>query len=100
MLNWLKSVLTGVPAVNFEDLIENGATIIDVRTPQEYKGGHVSKSKNIPLQVISGKATQIKKLPQPIITVCASGMRSGQAANILKSAGIEAYNGGSWIKFR
>ena len=37
---------------------------------------------------------------KPIITVCQSGARSGMAKGILKSAGIEVYNGGSWFGLR
>ena len=41
---------------------------------------------------------KIKKLNKPVITCCASGMRSASAASILKQHGIEAINGGSWTK--
>jgi phage shock protein E len=83
------------------DLIEKmseGAIIVDVRSPGEYAGGHVKGSKNIPLDKISGKMETIKKWNKPVITCCASGMRSGSAASILKQNGVEAYNGGSWQK--
>jgi phage shock protein E len=36
-------------------------TIIDVRSPQEYKSGHAEKSVNIPLQEISKRLEEIKK---------------------------------------
>jgi phage shock protein E len=83
------------------DLIEKmseGAIIVDVRSPGEYAGGHVKGSKNIPLDKISGKMETIKKWNKPVITCCASGMRSGSAASILKQNGVEAYNGWSWQK--
>jgi phage shock protein E len=35
-----------------------------------------------------------------VITCCASGMRSGSATAILKQAGVEAYNGGSWMSLQ
>jgi len=78
------------------DMISRGGIIIDVRSQAEFKGGNVPGSKNIPLDTISGKANNIKKLNKPVIVCCASGMRSGQAASILKSKGIEVINGGSW----
>ena len=78
------------------DMLTNGGIIIDVRTPQEFKGGHVKGSKNIPLNTISGKVNDIKKLNKPVVLCCASGMRSAQATTILKNAGIEAINGGGW----
>ena len=79
-----------------DDFMSRGAVIIDVRTQGEYINGAIKGSKNIPLQVINTKVNQIKKLNKPVITCCASGMRSGSAASILKHHGIEAMNGGGW----
>ena len=75
----------------------NNATIVDVRTPGEYMGGHVAGSINIPLQEIQDRLEEVKALPQPIILCCASGNRSGQATSFLKSHGVECSNGGSWL---
>ena len=72
-------------------------TIIDVRTTDEFLGGHVAGSINIPLHEIHLKTKQIKDLQQPILLCCASGIRSGQAATFLKSQGIECENRGSWL---
>lgn len=88
--------LFGGKAANYKDLVTNGAVIIDVRTPGEFKAGHISGSKNYPLDSIRNKTAELKKLNKPVITVCRSGARSGMAKGILKSAGIEAYNGGPW----
>lgn len=72
-------------------------TIIDVRTPAEFMGGHVAGSINIPLQEVVQKLEEIKAMKQPIILCCASGGRSGQATHFLKSQGINCENGGSWL---
>lgn len=72
-------------------------TIVDVRTPAEFMGGHVAGSINIPLQEIPERLTEFKNLAQPIILCCASGNRSGQATAYLKANGIECTNGGSWL---
>jgi rhodanese-related sulfurtransferase len=72
-------------------------TIIDVRTRAEFAGGHVAGSINIPLQEIIGHIEEIKAMAQPIIFCCASGNRSGQAAQYFKSIGVECENGGSWL---
>lgn len=73
------------------------AIIVDVRTPQEFKQGGIKGSKNMPLQNINNYLVELKNTNRPVITCCASGMRSGSAASILKRNGIEAVNGGSWV---
>ena len=75
----------------------NQPTVVDVRTPGEYMGGHVAGSINIPLSEVPTRLEDFKKLPQPIVLCCASGNRSGQATSFLKSNGIECSNGGSWL---
>lgn len=84
------------PKVDFKELVNNGAVIIDVRSPGEFSGGHIKISKNIPLEKVASQAEQLKKAGKPVITVCRSGMRSGMAASTLKAKGIEVYNGGPW----
>ncbi len=96
MIGILKKLLGG-SSVNYAELVENGAQIIDVRSPQEFAGGHVRGSKNIPLNALQGQLSKIKK-DKPVITCCASGMRSASAKGILKSNGFtEVYNGGGWM---
>jgi phage shock protein E len=90
----------GGKSENIKDFIEKGAVIIDVRTPGEFQGGHIKGSKNIPLNTIGNQIESIKKLNKPVITCCASGMRSAQATSILKSNGIEAMNGGGWSSLK
>ena len=75
----------------------NKITIIDVRTRDEFRGGHVVGSINIPLQEIQSRIDEIKKLEQPILVCCASGGRSGQAAAYLQSLGLDCENAGSWL---
>ena len=72
-------------------------TIIDVRTPAEFMGGHVAGSINIPLQELQTRIEEVKALPQPFTLCCASGNRSGQATAFLRSLGINCENGGSWL---
>lgn len=82
---------------NIEELIKTGkATIVDVRTPAEFMGGHVGGSINIPLQEIPTRLAEFKKM-ENIVLCCASGNRSGQATAYLKQNGIECENGGSWL---
>ncbi len=90
--------LFGNQGEEVSNFLQRGAVVIDVRTPQEYKGGHVNGAINIPLDSIRNRMNEIKNMNKPIITCCASGARSGSAAAEMKSNGIEAMNGGSWMK--
>ncbi|MCC6138311.1 MAG: rhodanese-like domain-containing protein [Bdellovibrionaceae bacterium] len=77
-------------------LMSRGATIIDVRTPEEFRSGSHPSSINIPLQEIEN---QIKKIDptKPVVLCCASGMRSQQAMSILKKNGFaNVVNAGPW----
>jgi rhodanese-related sulfurtransferase len=88
------------PGTDFKALVATGAIIIDVRSPHEFDRGHIKGSKNIPVNIIQREVNSLKKLNKPVITVCQSGARSGMAKSVLKSAGIEVYNGGSWNGLR
>ena len=72
-------------------------TIIDVRTHQEFTGGNVAGSINIPLQELEQRLEEIKNLPHPIVLCCASGVRSSHAALVLNREGVDCENGGSWM---
>lgn len=96
MLSFLKKLFSSAPPVNYAELLANGAVIVDVRTKAEYQGGHIKGSINIPLQSLQTGMGKLKK-DKPVITCCASGMRSASAKSILQSAGFtQVYNGGGW----
>ena len=100
MLSNLKQLFGLEPKVNFSDLMKEGAQIIDVRSPGEFNSGHIKGSINIPLQNIQNNLSKIKR-DKPVITCCASGMRSGSAKSILKSNGYKhVHNGGGWSSLR
>ena len=92
----LFSFLFGNKANKIKEFTDKGAIILDVRSKAEYDSGAIPSSKHIPLQQIQSKVADIKKWNKPVITCCASGMRSGSAAAILRSNGIEVMNGGGW----
>ena len=80
-----------------EDIIQSGeATIVDVRTPAEFMGGHVKNSVNIPLQEIPEKLEELRTMKN-LVLCCASGNRSGQAAAYLKQHQVACENAGSWL---
>jgi rhodanese-related sulfurtransferase len=97
MLSAIKSLFGLGPKVNYKELIQRGAVIIDVRSKGEFASGHIKGAKNIPLDVLGNNLNGLDK-SKPVITCCASGMRSGAAKGMLKSKGFnEVHNGGAWV---
>lgn len=97
MINTIKNILGLGPQADYKKLIANGAQIIDVRTRGEFSSGHVKGSVNIPLNELSSHLKKLKK-DKPVITCCASGMRSASAKSTLLSHGFsEVHNGGGWM---
>ena len=85
---------------NVDTLLEEGGVIVDVRSKAEYAGGHLKNSINIPLDSLEGNLGRLKK-SVPVITCCASGMRSASAKRILKANGFdEVVNGGGWVSLK
>ncbi|EGR2758523.1 rhodanese-like domain-containing protein [Vibrio parahaemolyticus] len=68
-------------------LIEQGAMIVDVRTPQEFSEGHLDNAVNFPLSELDKHFKDVKK-DQLIVLYCRSGNRSGQAYQYLQSQGF------------
>ena len=100
MIEKIKKLLGIGPKADLGSVIAKGGIIIDVRTPGEYAGGHVKGSVNIPLASLQSQMSKLKK-DKPLITCCASGMRSGSAKSMLLSNGFaEVYNGGSWYNLK
>ncbi len=83
--------------VNYKELIKQGAVILDVRSKEEFEGGHVKGALNIPLGTLPSNFKQIGDKDTYIITCCMSGGRSTMAKDILHKAGYcNVYNGGGW----
>lgn len=97
MIQLIKKLFNMGPEVNYRQLVQDGAIVLDVRTPGEYATGHIRGSVNIPVQDLQVADLSRLKKGKPIITCCASGMRSASAKSILLSKGFaEVYNGGGW----
>jgi phage shock protein E len=96
MLEAIKS-LFGFEKTDYSLLVKNGAIILDVRSNGEYASGHISGSINISVNQLEHNLQRFKDKDKPIITCCASGMRSATAKSILKSNGYtQVFNGGVW----
>jgi rhodanese-related sulfurtransferase len=74
------------PADVVSQKLQAGATVVDVRSPSEFRGGAYRGAINVPLQELRAKLGRIPK-DRPVVVYCASGSRSAMAARILKKAG-------------
>lgn len=98
MIAFLKKWLGIGTGVDFSALLKRGAQIIDVRTKAEFEQGHIQGAINIPLNTLSDHYAMLKK-DAPVITCCASGIRSEHAKNSLKANGFtQVINGGGWLR--
>ena len=101
MIQFIKQLFGLAPKTNYADLVKNGAVILDVRSKGEYSSGCIKGSINIPVDQLRNNLGKLKDKNLPIITCCASGMRSASAKSILKSEGyMEVYNGGGWMSLK
>lgn len=93
ILSKLKAMVLG-ETVDYKEMLESGAVIVDVRTPAEFKGGNAKGSINIPLQNLASKTGKLTG--KEVILVCRSGARAERAKSILSQKGITAHNAGPW----
>ena len=101
MINTIKKLLGFSPEPDYAALVKQGAVILDVRSKGEYNGGHIKGSLNIPVDTLSLNLNKLNDKNKPVITCCASGMRSASAKSILKSKGYaQVFNGGSWTSLQ
>ena len=71
------------------------ATIVDVRTPEEFASEHMPNAINIPYDEVAQRIDEFKEMQKPIIAYCRTGNRSGIAVATLMQNGItEAINAG------
>jgi rhodanese-related sulfurtransferase len=70
-------------------LMNQGAVLLDVRSREEFEGGHVIDARNVPQEEIAAAGESLKKFrDKPVVVCCESGMRSGAAARVLKAQGF------------
>ena len=83
--------------INYKELVARGAVILDVRSKEEFDGGHIKGAVNLPLDVLATVSVIASDKNTVIITCCMSGGRSSIAVSALQSLGFSnVYNGGGW----
>jgi sulfur dioxygenase len=82
----------GIPELDGEWLVSHmkAVQLIDVRSPAEFEGelGHLEGARLLPLDDLRSKVGELKDDP-PIVAICQTGKRSGQATVILRKAGLK-----------
>jgi rhodanese-related sulfurtransferase len=74
------------------ELVKNGAMLLDVRTREEYASGHVEGARNIPVQELPARLSEVGETHRPVVVYCRSGARSAMAAQILGRAGYDVHD--------
>jgi phage shock protein E len=70
-------------------LVAGGALLLDVRTPDEYRQGHLPGAVNIPVQELARRLPEVEPRSRPVVVYCAAGMRAQSATLLLERSGFE-----------
>ena len=111
-MNWTIAIVAGLVFLTFIALkrmafvsaelarkhLREGALVIDVRSPEEFRGGHVPEAVNVPLGALrEGLPRRVKDKSQVLLLHCLSGGRSGLAQQQAKRMGyLSVFNLGSY----
>jgi rhodanese-related sulfurtransferase len=86
-----QTVDTSVGPARAAELIEDGATLIDVRRPEEWEGGRIPGARHVEMNAVPAAADSIER-ERPVLFYCRGGNRSGMAADAYRQAGYDAYH--------
>lgn len=68
-------------------LVAEGAVLLDVRTPEEFRQGHPEPALNIPVQELQRRLTEVGPPGTRVVVYCAAGGRSAMAVQMLRAGG-------------
>lgn len=94
LLASLKRLFTSSRSINVPtamDKLSAGAVLVDVRSTPEWRSGHAPQAVHIPMEKLENVRNRFPA-DTPIVTVCASGVRSLTAAKHLAANGYETYS--------
>ena len=77
---------------------DGSVTLLDTRTPGEFRRGHIDGFTNIPVDDLRERIGEIES-EKPVYVICQSGLRSYIATRILEGHGFEAYNFAGGFRF-
>jgi len=85
---YLRFSAVRISGVQARKLVADGATLLDVRSPEEFSGRHLDGAISIPVQELSGRIGQLGDKSDAIVVYCQSGSRSAMAKRLLESNGF------------
>lgn len=88
----LLTMITAKAQTLAERVNAKNATLIDVRTPEEFAKGTAEGAINIPLEEIGARWQELRG-KENVVLFCRRGIRAGKAQDILKKHNITAVNG-------
>ncbi len=88
------TVSPNAESIDYNDIIERGVLLIDIRSPREYQKAHLPRAINIPLSKLSKVTDVLGTAARPILCYGDQNYSSYQAATYLQNQGIECYHGG------
>lgn len=98
----LLSACSTVSGAEAKALVQGGALLLDVRSPEEFADGHLAGAVNIPVDALPGRLAEVEPKDRPVVVYCRSGARSSKARGLLLEHGwtkVENLGGmGSWPK--
>jgi rhodanese-related sulfurtransferase len=74
-----------------QQLVAEGAELIDVRRDYEWEGGRIAGARHIEVNDLAAEAASIPR-DRPVVFYCRGGNRSGMAAAAFREAGYDAHN--------
>ena len=86
---YLFTKIDSISTSELEAKLKEPIQLLDVRTPTEFRRGHIKNEKNIPLTAI-GSYTPATK--ETLSVICHAGVRSKMAAKKLKKKGYDVIN--------
>ncbi len=79
----------GVEARQAQEMVRQGALLLDVREPGEYSAGHAPDARLIPLGQLNSRLPELSAYKdRPVVVMCRSGRRSAKAVELLREAGF------------
>lgn len=81
-------VETAKPSATPRELVAAGATLLDVRTPEEFAEGHLDGAINIPVDQLASRVAELGPHERAVVVYCRSGRRSASASQTLRDAGF------------